>query len=607
MRINPDDIQNLENEEKEIVTSSSNNRAFKQIITTFYNEEIELIEDNSILLKDKGKIHLEPQIIYDKFSNTMKVEFKIGNKRMYRIKDLSQFYTCMLNQEVYKYGDRLQFIHIKEMFSEESQKLLEFILKYAELIKYANSNSNSNYRYYGKALSESSIVIGNTGIDELFEILKGKQVQFQKDFQTPKITFMEDDPKIEFQLKKLKKEQYHIIANEDIFKISILRGKQYKYILEEDKLYRCSKNFENTTLRLLELFRQNYMTELTLGEDELYSFFSIMMPKLKNVIKIEGIEEKELIKYQPKELGVKVFLDFDENNNIVAEVKFCYGSIEINPLNEKIQIDFPRNKIQEAKALNAFRKTGFMLDVKNFRFILPDEEKIYNFLTQDINYYMQKFEVLVTDVFKIKQIRQPKLNTLGVKVENDLLSIDLKGLGIDISELQDMLEKYHLKKKYYRLKDGSFLQLDNNKEIDFIDKLITGMQISYEEIETGEVYLPTYRTMYLDQILKGMKGTQILKNEEYKKTVKELDKENIEDVKVPEKLEPVLRYYQKTGFRWLKVLDEYKMGGILADDMGLRENNSDVISFTRLYRKYKRKKKSKFGNMSKFFKLKLAK
>ena len=35
--------------------------------------------------------------------------------------------------------------------------------------------------------------------------------------------------------------------------------------------------FENTTLRLLELFRQNYMTELTLGEEELYSFFSIMV------------------------------------------------------------------------------------------------------------------------------------------------------------------------------------------------------------------------------------------------------------------------------------------------------------------------------------------
>lgn len=587
MKINPDISANLqEGEENNIVDSP--NRAFKQIITTFYNEEIEAIENNPSGLKDKGKIQLEPKMMYDRFTNTMKIEFKIGNKRMYKIKDLSQFYTSMTNQELYRYGDKLQFVHTKEMFTEDSQKLLGFILKYAELIKYANSNSNSNYRYYGKALNESSIVVGNTGIDELFEILEGKQIPFQKDAKLMKVTFMQEEPEVEFYLKKLKKNRYHIVANEDVFKISILKGNKYKYLLDEDRLYRCSKEFEKTTLRLLELFRQNYMTELTLGEEELFSFFSIMMPKLKNVIKIDGIDEKELEKYQPKELGVKVFLDFDKNNNVIAEVKFCYDDIEINPLNEKETIKFPRNKIKETKALNAFRKTGFMLDVRNFRFILPEEEKIYNFLTEDINYYMQKFEVMVTENFKTKQIRQPKASSLGVKVENNLLSIDLKDFDIDVEELRNIMEKYHLKKKYYRLKDGSFLELENNKEIDFMDKLISGMQLSYDEIEKGEVYLPTYRAMYLNQLLKGMKGTPVDKNDGYRKLVNELDKEKIdEEAKVPSKLESVLRYYQKTGFRWLKVLDEYKFGGILADDMGLRKNYSDVICFGRLYRKYK--------------------
>lgn len=600
MRINPDDIINFqEDEERNVIVSP--NRAFKQIITTFYNEEIEAIDANPTILKEKEKIQLEPKIIYDKLTNTMKIEFKIGNKKMYKIKDLSQFYTSMTNQELYKYGDKLQFVHTKEMFTEDSQKLLDFILKYAELIKYANSNSNSNYRYYGKALNESSIVVGNTGIDELFEILEGKQIAFQKDSKPMNVTFMQAEPEIKFYLKRIKKNQYHIVANEDIFKISILKGNKYKYLLDEYRLYRCSKEFEKTTLRLLELFRQNYMTELTLGEEELFSFFSIMMPKLKNVIKIDGIDEKELEKYQPKELDVKVFLDFDSNNNVIAEVKFCYDDIEINPLNEKENTEFPRNKIKETKALNAFRKTGFMLDVQNFRFILPEEEKIYNFLTEDINYYMQKFEVMVTENFKSKQIRQPKTSSLGVKVENNLLSIDLKDFDIDVEELRNIMEKYHLKKKYYRLKDGSFLELENNKEIDFMDKMITGMQISYEEIENGEVYLPTYRTMYLNQLLKGMKGTPIAKNEEYKKLVNELDKEKIEEEKkVPSKLEPILRYYQKTGFRWLKVLDEYKFGGILADDMGLRKNYPDDICFVRLYRKHKGKQKTKFCCLSKF-------
>ncbi len=41
------------------------------------------------------------------------------------------------------------------------------------------------------------------------------------------------------------------------------------------------------------------------------------------------------------------------------------------------------------------------------------------------------------------------------------------------------------------------------------------------------------------------------------------------DFEIPDSLESVLRGYQKTGYRWLKTLDKYGFGGILADDMGL--------------------------------------
>lgn len=118
MRINPDVITNFQEGEKNKQENNmvvSPNRAFKQIITTFYNEEIKAIDANPAILKEKEKIQLEPKIIYDKLTNVMKIEFKIGNKRMYKIKDLSQFYTSMTNQELYKYGDKLQFVHTKEM------------------------------------------------------------------------------------------------------------------------------------------------------------------------------------------------------------------------------------------------------------------------------------------------------------------------------------------------------------------------------------------------------------------------------------------------------------------------------------------------------------
>ena len=43
--------------------------------------------------------------------------------------------------------------------------------------------------------------------------------------------------------------------------------------------------------------------------------------------------------------------------------------------------------------------TGFMLDNKNFEFILIDDEKIYDFLSEGINEYMRKFEVLASEDF----------------------------------------------------------------------------------------------------------------------------------------------------------------------------------------------------------------
>lgn len=564
--------KNVEKTKTEIDNPGKYN-SFKQIVKTLYNEELNKIDDNiNVEFNNKEKIKIEPQIMYDKFTKEMKVEFKIGNKRMYKLKNLAEFYKKMINKEFYKYGDKLEFIHTKEIFEENSQNLLEFLMKYAEIIAFTNSSANSNYRYYGKALNESSIIIGNTAIDDLFETLKNKKVTMKKDYEKYIIGFTEENPQIEFKLQKATENEYTIIADFDIYKTIILKGKAYKYILTDTKLYRCSPEFENTNLRLLKLFRENYSKQVLLGKNELKELFSIIVPKVKDAIKIDENIKEEIKEYQPEKLGVKIFLDFDENEYIVADIKLCYGNNEFNPLNQEEEKSFkyPRNVIEETTSMNIFRKTGFMYDVKNLRFILPNEEKIYEFLTNDITYYMKKFEVLVTENFKTKKVIKPKIATLGVKIENNLLSVDLTQLNIDLNEIKEIIGKYKLKKKYHRLKNGDFLNLQDNKEIDFIDKLMTGTDTSYKELESGNIRLPINRTLYLNQLLKEIKGTEIIKNQEYKNIIQGLDKELLdEEEQIPKELENILRPYQKTGFKWLKTLDKYKFGGILADDMGL--------------------------------------
>lgn len=567
-------IRGLDNvNQNKMLRSDFKYRSFKQIVNEFYAEEMQEIEEEKEQESNIEKVKLEPKMIYDRYSNNMRVEFKIGNQRMYKLKNLTEFYDRMLNGEKYKYGNKLEFTHKKEIFEEGQQQMLEFILKHSEIIRFVNSNSNSNYRYYGKAMNDGYIILNNSGLDEIFEILKGKQISFQKEYKDEKIELIDKNPDLHFVMKKKGKEEYKIVLNKDIDimrDIEILKGKDYKYILLDNKLYKCDKKYEQTTIKLLKMLKNNYLTELVFGKEQLPELFSVILLKLKNSIEFEGIDEQKIEQYKPKKLGVKLFLDFDENDYVLADTKFCYGEEEFNPLQQKIEIKYPRDVVSENRALNLFRKTGFMYYAQKECFILPEEEKIYNFLTNDINEYMQKFEVMVTDNFKSKEIKQPKIGSLGVKVENNLLTIDLDNLNIDVKELEEIMAKYELKKKYHKLKDGSFVNLEENPDIEFIDKLMTGMDISYKDLEKGNIKLPVNRSLYLNQLLKTVKNTQIDKNSEYKKLINGLDKQNGEDdIEIPLSLDNILRYYQKTGYKWLKTLDNYKFGGILADDMGL--------------------------------------
>ena len=151
----------------EKVSKDKNNekyRIYRQMISSFYLEE-QKEENKNILCEEKIKI--EPRLIYKENLKSFRLEIRIGNKQMYKVKNLPDFYTRMMNKEVYKYGTKLEFMHIKENFEEESRNLLEFILKYAEIIKYANEVEG---RYYTNVLDNAYIVLSNSRIDELFEI-----------------------------------------------------------------------------------------------------------------------------------------------------------------------------------------------------------------------------------------------------------------------------------------------------------------------------------------------------------------------------------------------------------------------------------------------------
>ena len=539
-------------------------KIFKQLVHTFYHNDVQKTKDIQVKVNN---LLIEPKLIYDTFHKTLKAEFRIGNSQLYKIKSLPEFFERMLNHEEYKYGAKLDFIHDKSAFRKEDLDLLEYILKYAEIIKYANETVGS-YSKYMRTMSNEYITISNTGLDEIFDVLKDRRVLFKRDAVDTEIIFKETLPDIKFLIEQEKEGDYIFTPNIDVFSYDVLKGSSYTYMLTKKALYRCNKDFEDTILRLLNIYKENYIQQIRFKREELANFCSLVYPKLKNEISLEKLDEGIIKKYIPEELYIKIYLDYDKKNYITADIKFVYGDIEFNPLKD-VNIFVARDIAKENEYLDIFVNTGFMLDKENGRLILADEEKIYNFLSEEIGTYMQKFEVLATDDFKKREIRKPKIGNIGIKLENDLLKIDLSKIDFNIEEIKSIMQKYKLKKKYHRLKDGSFLDLEENETMNFISGLLENEDISYKQIQEGELELPISRGMYLDRIIEKL-NTSIEKNDAYKKMVKQISKRDIEEkMEIPKGLRSELRTYQITGFKWLKILDNYKFGGILADDMGL--------------------------------------
>jgi len=559
-------------------------RNFKQLINTFYPNYKEEKEESKNRIPPHS-IKLEPKLIYNSYLKTLKLEIKIGDKQLYKIKNFPEFYDRMQKKESYRYGSKLEFLHSEEAFDINSIKLLHYILKYAEIIKYANESTNQ-YTYYGRTMEDSYITISNSGMDELFEALEGRKVLFQKEGKEEKVLFLKAMPDIQFSIKEDTRNEYSLSPNIDVYEYELIEGKNNIYFEQGNILYQCDENFKNTTLKLLQVFKNNLTNCIVFPKEEISKLFSIVFPKVRNQIKVNNLNEEEIEKYIPKELYVKIYLDYNENNYITADIKFVYGEEEFNPLLEQ-ELNIARDIAREDEVLELFRKSGFMLDIKKARLILVKDEFIYQFLSQDIETYMKKFEVLATDNFKQKEIKKPKIANLGVRIENNLLNIDFSNLDFDPKELKEIMQKYHEKKKYHRLKDGSFLDLEENDTINFIDSITSGMDISFKELEKGEIRLPVYRSLYLDRILENLENTNISKNEEYQNLIHKVEeKEFIKPIELPKNLNATLRNYQKIGYEWLKVINDYQFGGILADDMGLRKNYSIISSSFRLCTKY---------------------
>jgi len=270
---------------------------------------------------------------------------------------------------------------------------------------------------------------------------------------------------------------------------------------------------------------------------------------------------------------------------ITARLEFHYGDTVINPfastrenLNRSVDstVILIRSVDQERKILNILEQADFI--VSKGQIHLEDDNKIFEFTVTWLPQLTLLTELYYSDQFKVK-IRTSSTFSGEVRLDETLnvLEVSFQYNDIEQDELTDIFQSLKLKKKYHRLRDGSFLDL-NQTELTSVAQLLDYLDLDAEDLNTKLLNLPKYRAMYLDSFLREANLPGVHRNKAFKQLVQSILEPQDGEFEIPVSLEHVLRDYQKTGFKWLKTLASFGLGGILADDMGLGKT-LQVLSF----------------------------
>lgn len=534
------------------------NFPLEELINVFEDK----IKESVISEQKDGFVSLKP-ILFISGKEDIGVEFTIGSNRQYVVKDSYELADNIKNKTNVVYGKSLEFNHDLNGFDKDSRALASFLRDEAESYKQVVKKTSGLFN--SSTLNGRAFRIFPYSFDSFFNLFEGQTIECHG-FKYPysRLSFVNNDPDVEFYINEEDNGQYFLSTNLYIF--FMIKSKYYTYVIIEDKLYKCSKEFEDTVLPAVNKIMTQPTKSITLDNELMGKFCSAVLPQISKHAKIKtDLEISEKLNVMP--LSSSIYLDCNSLGHIYASVIFSYGDIEINPFRKSSKDNtVVRNLLEETKILVAIENTGF--EKTPVKYTMTDEDKIFEFLTSGVSMLTALCEVNISDDFKKINIKYPRSMSMGVKLESNLIEIEIGKLEFDPSELKDILNTYKRKKKYFRLKDNSFLNLDN-EYFNTMLKLVEDLNVTEEELETGHVVLPKYRSLYLDSLIKNNAWIQADRSHSFREMIRSIGESDDSDFDVPDNLKPIMRSYQVTGFKWLKSLANYSLGGILADDMGL--------------------------------------
>ncbi len=518
-----------------------------------------------------GKVEIEPSLYID--SNMAYVEFKIGTRYKYVLSDVVEFIKNIRDQKKYSYGKKLEFVHMMDAFTKESQRIVKFIDEWVESNVPSYELYSAHYLYSPKKIRNLSL---NGGEIECFLKATNGESFNGKIFGKRERKWRVSGEEYKYKLR--------IEGNDDGINISAykpawIQGKDNYIIFKDEVVYFNDIAKWNDVIEFSMCLKADYnenRPKAFVENGDIKEFCNILLPTLKEccVINVRDFDET---KYELQKPEFKIYIDMPEKDMLTFKVNAYYGEKEYCVIDESTDIS-SRDMVMEKNVANHINALCNAYDSEKQLMVLSEnEEKIYYMLAEGIDKLRKLGEIYISDVIKRTKIIAPPRPTVGVSLTGDMLELKISADDMSLNELIEIVSRYDRRKKYYRLKNGNVMQVKNN-ELDKLFELKENLQLTDSELKKGKVQLPKYRALFLDNQMESDEYIETKKSEEFSSLVDNIRSFEDFDFKIPEGLNGILRNYQKEGFKWIKALNKNGFGGILADDMGLGKS-IQIISF----------------------------
>src|SRR5699024_9118159 len=213
---------------------------------------------------------------------------------------------------------------------------------------------------------------------------------------------------------------------------------------------------------------------------------------------------------------------------------------------------------------------NYDLKVTGDRLYADTEDGLFEFLHDTLPVLEKYADIYLASSVKSMILPSAPKGEVSVNApeSGNFLEVSFNLEGIDQDEIAQVLQAVVEKKRYIRLPSGAFVSLEDEALGELAD-MHHQLEDKAAGQEGGTMTLPLYHGMLVDEQMKDLDFQMTDFSQNFREFIKSIRQPEERTIRLPAGLEADLREYQETGFKWMKSLSQYGLGGILADDMGL--------------------------------------